>query len=294
MNFLERASYDWTEDSVRLINSPSMTAKSSYFYVQETGYFQTKPQYFTERERLNSYLIVYTLSGKGSLRYRDKSYLLQSGQVFFIDCMEYQHYETDRTEPWEMLWVHFNGATSRGYYEEFIKHGSPVILMDQKTLVPSIMRQILDNQRNKHIRTELVTSQLLVQLLTELLLSTNDPFPTDDYMPNYLVGVVSEVEKYFNEKITLERLANKQAINKFYLAKEFKKYIGVTPNEFLIQTRINYAKELLQYSNLSVADISFRAGIDNVSHFINLFKKRAEMTPLTYRKMWQRPSSRHE
>ncbi|HEY0828891.1 MAG TPA: AraC family ligand binding domain-containing protein, partial [Bacilli bacterium] len=252
MNFLERASYDWTEDSVRLINSPGLTAKSSYFYVQETGYFQTKPRYFTEREHLNSYLIVYTLSGKGILRYRGKSHRLQAGQAFFIDCMEYQYYETDRNEPWEILWVHFNGATSRGYYEEFVKQDSPVISMDQEIAVPSIMRKILDNQRNKDRRTELVTSQLIVQLLTELLLSTNDQLSSDDFMPDYLKGAVAEIEKYFNEKITLDQLAAKYAINKFYLAKEFKKYTGVTPNEFLIQTRINYAKEHLQYSGLSV------------------------------------------
>ena len=68
--YLERFSSDWSEDSLRLIVTPSALAKSIYYYVQDTGYFKTSYPYFTERANLNSFLLVYTVSGQGLLRYQ--------------------------------------------------------------------------------------------------------------------------------------------------------------------------------------------------------------------------------
>ncbi|WP_094548463.1 AraC family transcriptional regulator [Petroclostridium xylanilyticum] len=45
----------------------------------------------------------------------------------------------------------------------------------------------------------------------------------------------------------------------------------------------------MQYSDLPVAEIAERVGINNVSHFINLFKNRVDITPLAFRNKWQRP-----
>ncbi|MGO4275163.1 AraC family ligand binding domain-containing protein, partial [Paenibacillus sp. TAF58] len=72
----------WSEDSIRFISSPSLFAKSTLYYVQEIGHFRTLPGYFTEREHLDSYLIVYTIKGKGRLKYKEKTFILLPLQVF--------------------------------------------------------------------------------------------------------------------------------------------------------------------------------------------------------------------
>ena len=63
--------------------------------------------------------------------------------------------------------------------------------------------------------------------------------------------------------------------------------MGITVNEYLINARISYAKELLKYTDMPVGEIAFESGMNNVTHFINLFKSREEMTPLAYRKAWR-------
>ncbi|NGQ96716.1 AraC family transcriptional regulator [Brevibacillus sp. SYP-B805] len=289
--YSERAAHAWTEDSVRIIATPSVTAKSTFYYVQEVGWFRTRPPYFTERENLNSYLVVCTLAGKGYLHYKGKWYTLGANQVFFIDCMEYQFYKTDEHELWEMVWVHFNGSGSRGYYEQFMKNGSPVVTFEKGCdTVASIIRQLIDIHRQKDVRTEPLSSFLLVHLLTELLLAANAPSHSAGlFLPSYLEQILRDLDKRFHEKISLDQLAKRHAVSKFHLVREFKKYTGFTPNEYLINRRITYAKELLIYSDLTVSAIASRVGIDNVSHFINLFKDRVEMTPLAFRKKWQRP-----
>jgi len=287
MNYIERAQCNWSSDSVRLISTPSPTAKSTFFYVQESGYFKTQPQYFTERSHLNSYLVVLTLSGKGYLKYNNKNYTLLPKQAFFIDCMEHHYYETDAVDGWEIIWVHFNGASSRGYYTQFIKNCSPVINIDESSSIPVVLNQIVDVQRKKDMRTEIICSKLIVELLTELLLLSTNLNMSDSFRPAFIQSAMDEMDKRFNEKITLDILANKFSVSKFHLSREFKRFTGTTPNDYLINLRINYAKELLKYSTIPVAEIAEIVGIGNTSHFINLFKKRTNTTPHAFRSKWK-------
>ncbi|WP_199615911.1 helix-turn-helix transcriptional regulator [Paenibacillus alkalitolerans] len=285
--YRERASHAWTDDSVRLVMTPSAFAKSALFYVQEIGYFRTLPTYFTERERLDSFLIVYTKSGRGRLTYMGKNYTMLPRHIFFIDCMEYQYYAIDSAEPWELLWVHMNGQSVRAYFERFVMNGGPVRALPPESDIPAILEELIELHRIKSIRNELLASKSIAGLLTSLLLSGSEPESLNAGMPEYIAETTRLIDKRYNEKLTLDLLSKTLAVNKYHLAKEFKKHTGFSPGEYIINTRISRAKELLQYSNLSVAEIAEKIGIDNVSHFINLFKYRTEQTPLAFRKTWQ-------
>ena len=87
IQYMENASYDWSVDSIRIINTPSASAKMTFFYVQEMGYFKTVPPYFTERAGLTSYLILYTLTIKLIF-----ILILYFHQYFFELICQYPHY----------------------------------------------------------------------------------------------------------------------------------------------------------------------------------------------------------
>lgn len=285
--YLERASHDWTEGSVRLVATPSSFAKTSLFYVQEIGHFETMEPYFTEREQLDSFLVVYTISGKGKLIYGEKTYTLLPQQLFFIDCMNYQHYKSLPGDKWKMLWVHFNGSAVRAYYEQFAASLTPILDLRSDSFIPSTLLQMIELHKQKSYRTELISSKLLVELLTELLLLSYEQEHPSSSLPAYINEIISYIEEHYAEKLTLEQFARQHPINKYHLAKQFKRFTGFSPNEYIINTRITHAKELLKYSNMTVAEIANLVGIDNVSHFISLFRNRSEHTPLVYRRKWQ-------
>lgn len=284
--YLERASYTWSEDSIRLIATPSNIAKNTYFYVQELGYFKTKAPYFTERQNLDSFLVIYTLSGKGKLRYRGEEYKLEMGQCFYINCQEHHYYWTEEDEEWEFLWIHFNGGSALGYYKQFDQNGFR-ILSNNDNKIASLIQNMLELNQKKNLTTEIVTSNLIHNLITELLIQncTNDIGRL--FIPEYIKEIARDIEHQFKEPLQLENFQKKYNRSKYHIAKEFKKYIGVTLNEYIIISRISYAKELLRYSDLSVNEITFEIGMNNVTHFINLFKAREHLTPLVYRKKWR-------
>ena len=107
------------------------------------------------------------------------------------------------------------------------------------------------------------------------------------FMPSYIKDVLKKIDKQFQENLSLDNFADEIGISKFHLSREFKRYMGVPINEYVITTRLNHSKELLRYSSLPVEQIAYACGFHNVSHFINLFKKHEQTTPLQYRKEWK-------
>ena len=285
--YVEYADYSWSSDSIRYIATPSPTAKSIYYYIQEAGHFKTTPPYFTKRKNLHSFLIVFTLSGEGILEYEDKTYTLASGQAFFINCMTAHHYYTKKDSNWEFLWLHFEGSNSLGYYEEFTKNGFSIITIKDRDSFALTMRRILSLHQKKDFSAEILSSSLIVSLLTELLLSTNDQQGNYIFIPPAVKTAQKYIDKNFGSSVTLDILSKECNTSKFHLSRQFKQSIGTTIKEYLILARLSHAKELLKYSDMPVQKIAFESGFNNVSHFICIFKEHENVTPLAFRREWQ-------
>lgn len=246
----------WSEDSIRFISTPSAFAKANLIYVQEIGHFHTLPGYFTEREGLDSYLIVYMLKGKGHLTYHGKNHSLRAQQVFFIHCTSYHHYASDPQDPLELLWVHLYGSSTAAYYEQFTASQEPVLQLTQESQIPSFLRQTLQIQQQRSAATELLTSKLLVELLTAIVLNAQEIDLSTADKPDYIEAIIHTLEFTYTESISLDQLAHEHAVSKYHMAKRFKQYTGFSPHEYLIGIRMSHAKERLKYSDMPVSEIA--------------------------------------
>lgn len=285
--FWEKADCSWSKDSIRLFPTASDTARALFFYAQELGYFKTEVPYFTEREHLNSFLLVYTISGNGILRYNNQKYPLKSGDIFFINCNFYHFYQTVSREPWKFLWIHFNGPQALGYYNEFIRHEEPVISIASDSDIPEWMYGILSLHQDRSVSAELLTSSYLTGILTELLLNAGTDNVYALTTPEYIRDSRIYLEKHFREEIHFDDLSRQLGVSRYHLSREYKKYTGITMQESLMQLRISYAKELLHYSSLSIAEIAYESGMNYPSYFIRCFKRHEGITPMQYRNAWK-------
>lgn len=174
-----------------------------------------------------------------------------------------------------------------GYYEEFHKNLCPIVYFEDSFFIESTLRRIISLHQRKDIHRELLSSKLIVDILTELILLDTPKEYYEIHTPGYIKELKYKLNKEFKNRITLDELAREFNISKFHLAKEFKKHTGTTINEYLIDRRLNHSKELLKYSDHSISEIAFSCGMNQVSHYINLFKEREGKTPLSFRKEWR-------
>ena len=111
--------------------------------------------------------------------------------------------------------------------------------------------------------------------------------PTGERLPDetWVAQITSCIETYYREKLTLEYLADLCHGSPYHLHRTFKRIKGMTPVDYIQQTRINKAKEFLIQTNAAIADIAISVGMSNTSYFVTLFKKKTGYTPTEYREL---------
>ena len=80
-----------------------------------------------------------------------------------------------------------------------------------------------------------------------------------------LAAVKEYLDEHYTEKLTLDDLAEKFFINKFYLSKIFKETYGTTVNNYLISKRITRAKQLLRFTDMTVDEIGVGVGMGDAT-----------------------------
>lgn len=90
----------------------------------------------------------------------------------------------------------------------------------------------------------------------------------------------SNLEKHF----TLDELAAHCGFSKNFFSKIFKEITGMTPFEYIIESRMLLARKLILTTNISIEQIVFLCGFDDRTYFYRMFKKRFQSTPAMYRK----------
>ena len=97
-------------------------------------------------------------------------------------------------------------------------------------------------------------------------------------------GTPEYISEHFGEQITLDDIAKEMHLAPTYFSTLFSKTLGVTFISYLSTVRMNYAKQLLVYSDKSVTRICFECGFSSLSHFLREFKKQNGITPTEFRK----------
>jgi AraC-like DNA-binding protein len=266
-------------------NSPSALARRSYFYLQNMASINFPANYFTRRSGLDSYLMGLTFSGEGHLEYEEKNYALKSGEGFIIDCTLPHYYKTSSRAGWGYHIVHFSGFAMKDYFSQIRNGGGIKFTFGEKDRMYTLLDRLYDANKEFNKQSEFLTSCILTNMLTEIMKSMSS-FDTTE-APEKIKRIRSYIEEHYAEDISLEKLENLFALSMYHLCREFKRYIGQSPNEYLIRTRINNAKSLLLHAgNMNVGDIAREVGFADNSHFFAIFKKYERLSPAKYRKQW--------
>ncbi|MBL7858844.1 MAG: helix-turn-helix transcriptional regulator [Cyclobacteriaceae bacterium] len=89
------------------------------------------------------------------------------------------------------------------------------------------------------------------------------------------------IDENYANKIEVSQIADKAYFSKFHFTRLFKTLYGLTPNQYLIQVRVEEAKRLLQIG-IPVKEVCMSVGFDSISTFKGLFKKVTGKTLTSY------------
>lgn len=106
----------------------------------------------------------------------------------------------------------------------------------------------------------------------------------EDIGKSRIEDIMEYINKNIHKEISRRDVANAVYLNPEYLSRLFQKEKGVTLSEYILDQKMNIAKQLLQSTHFSVTIVASKVGYTNFSHFTKSFKKVFDISPSEYRK----------
>lgn len=136
------------------------------------------------------------------------------------------------------------------------------------------------------IYAESLSQTLVFHLLKNYSTANFAPENISGGLSGYRLRRVREfIHANLERDLTLAEIAAVADLSQFHFARAFRRTTGLTPQQYLMQQRIERAKELLASDDLPIVEISLRTGFKNQSHFTTLFRKFTNVTPKLWREL---------
>lgn len=120
------------------------------------------------------------------------------------------------------------------------------------------------------------------------------PQITEDLADDRMNQLLEQIQKNYDQPISLESLAETSGISYYHLSRSFKKQVGVNFTEYLNQIRLMHAAEALVLTAQSVIKVALNSGFSNAKTFHQVFKKQYGLTPANYRKKYALANDQNE
>ena len=220
---------------------------------------------FSSHNHANHYIISLCIKGSVTAILKDKVMHLEENDCFVVPPFMPHAVRLTKTSTLVSL------CMDKSFVEEYSpKNGTEIL----KTILLSkkIQQQITKSQTELLLQT--------IPYLYELHFThreVNNPAAMEDDMSI----LCDKLTNNLSDSIALDHLARDLYINKYYLIRKCKRYLGLTPHKFHLQSRIRKAQNML-FTGQSITEASVNTGFYDQSHFDKSFKKIVGISPTEY------------
>ena len=241
----------------------------------------------------NNYVIHVVISGKGILDYAGKRWEIRGGQMFVLFPGVEATYYADKNDPWYYCWLGFDGRSAGKIVESIgFSEQTPVLALSDVSRIESEIRKMLE-ARELTLDGQLRRNAGLLKILSTMIRDSVER-ETADGSPNiysYSEYAVRYINNHFSEKVRIQDLADHIGISRSYLVKLVKQETGMSPQEYLIETRMRRSSDLLSRTNDSIRVVAAECGYDDALAFSKVFKSRFGLNPTEYREKHSKNSA---
>lgn len=236
--------------------------------------------------------LFYVVSGSGSFRIEDKVFTVKEDDLVIVNP-HVSHTESSKgSNPMEYIVVGVDGISlAEAKNEEDFENYSPFSIHNYskyRNEVLSYMNNLLYEVEMKNEYYEIICQNLLEVLIlnvkrrikSNLVISIEKKITKEcNFIKNY-------IDVHYSLDLNLDYLASITHMSKYYLVRVFKKFMGVSPIDYLINKRISVAKILLETTDYSINQISKVSGFNSQSYFNQVFKERVGISPTNYKSQY--------
>ena len=147
-----------------------------------------------------------------------------------------------------------------------------------------LIKECMGNSLTKDAIADLTLQELIIRIIQT---QTSKRFESERYIDSNspITPAIAFIKNNIRETIQLKELSDKACMSPTSFYRYFKRELGMSPIEFILNEKIKYAKKLLSNPNINVSEVSYASGFEDANYFIRLFKKYEGVTPKQYQLM---------
>ncbi|GAB1154484.1 AraC family transcriptional regulator [Paenibacillus illinoisensis] len=231
------------------------------------------------------YALHYIMQGQGTLETGGQQFRLGAGESFIIFPQKEIYYYPDPADPWEYVWMEFDGRDAGRLIEltQFsVQH--PVLPAAPENLEPWFHLAWNAGASPSEVFRADARLHLLLSYYMEYF-----PRERQEEARDYVWLSRTYIEQnYWKSTLTVAEIVQAVNLERSYLFRKFKEATGESISAYITACRIRRACELLKTSRLSIQSIAYSVGYNDPLYFSRVFKKATSYTPSAYMLLHQK------
>lgn len=236
--------------------------------------------YHIKRNPSPCFIVEYIVSGAGYIEINGAKHKLSQNDIYIVHPGDNCEYYADKKNPYKKYWINFRSS----FFFDFLKSYS----IDDRVIhgldISHYFEEIFELEKTSRKNDDLYLpiSKILFSMMIDIAIYKKS------YLEKTELNLATHIKNYiqygFNEDITMETLEKRFYRSKSQITKIFKAAYNTTPYAYLIDIRIELAKNLLKTTKKPINEIAEYLRFNSEYHFSGTFKKKVGTSPRQYRK----------
>lgn len=240
------------------------------------------PDFAIHRETFPFFSIEYVLRGRGELKLRGRTHVLEPGRVFSYGPGIPHHIEGNRADPLVKYFVDFSGLRAGELLRSCgLAQAGVAQVFPSNTLSP-LFNELIQSGQNTGPGSAALCTKLLECLVLRLE-SANAPLQSAEKVAfTTYQKCRRHIEQHFLRLRTLHQIAGECRTNDAYLCRLFRRYDHQSPYQYLLRLKMNYAAARLQRPGALVKQVAEAVGFGDPFHFSRVFRNVLGLSPSAF------------
>lgn len=254
-------------------------------YITEIGYSSnTKHHYLLNENNNGNYILIYCLDGKGRCQTQSNSFTIEANQFMLLSPGDLQHFQLAPEIPGSIYWVHFNGSMANDLKVDFDfqKYEKPTSLPFGDEVLEA-WHKIYASLSDGFAFENMGYANFNLYHLISLFVFPNKANKSVQEDEDQLEKSIEFMKENLKNHLTVESIAKEFNYSSSHYSTLFKQKTGLSPIDYFIKLKIQYACQLLTKSNLIIKEVAQEVGYDDPFYFSRMFKKITGKSPIEYK-----------
>ena len=219
----------------------------------------------------------YVYCGKGLLTINQKHYKLAQGSCFILGPGKPHLYASDEMSPLGLIWIEFFGSNTADLLNIILSKHIHVLHLPYTEIILSKLVTLLHLFNANQSPNPLVISEQLysfiIHVIDQALLYYEEASHLFPILPPHIQYTLTYIDTHFQEKLKITDLAKLVKCSPSYLSRTFSTHLGVSPYQYILVKKIEYALLRLLTENATASELAEELGFVDTTHFTKVFKR---------------------